>query len=98
MTLNEITKQLFNLSIGGYFNREKFTETRLRNYITAMTRGENLRPVVMEIALPDGWWNFEIHRLPEIGKDFYDYSIPENREQEKAVLGRLAAAQKGVMA
>lgn len=93
MTIKEVTHQLFSLSVGGYFNREKFTETRLRDYITAMTRGEGSKTVVMEIALPDGWWFFEVVRLPKIGKDFFDYFVPDDRGQEKVVLSHLAAVQ-----
>lgn len=91
MTLHEIAHQLFNLSVAGYFNREKFTETRLRNHIAAQTQGDGQKTIVMEIALPDGWRNFEISRMPQFGKGFYDYNIPETREQEKAVLSRLYA-------
>ena len=38
MTIYELSQQLHSISLNGYFNGEKFTVDRLRNYIEAMTR------------------------------------------------------------
>ena len=89
MTLHEVTTQLFNLSIDGFFNREKFTLQRLQDYISAMTQGEEAATVTMEIALPDGWWYFTVSKLPQFGRGFYDYTIPDNREDEAHIKSRL---------
>ncbi len=81
MTIHEVSDQLHSLSVGGYFNGEKFTVDRLRNYIEAMTRTSE--SVIMEIALPDGRWFFKITRYGvERGRFQYDYYIPETRDQE----------------
>lgn len=88
MTIHNLASQLHSLSVGGYFNGEKFTATRLEDYIASMLRtGDRL---VMEIALPDGRWLFTITRFAQ-KPDGFDYCIPDNREQEgkiKALLSR----------
>ena len=33
MTIREISSQLFSLSVGGFFNREKFTKNRLETQL-----------------------------------------------------------------
>ena len=88
MTIHEISDQLHSISVGGYFNREKFTSGRLRNYIEAMTRTSD--SVIMEIALPDGWWFFKVYRYRvERGRFQYDYYIPETRDQELPIKNEL---------
>lgn len=90
MTLHEIATSLYRLSVGGYFNHEKWTKTRLEQYlrhwfgevdgiqrIAADARGNQIW--VMEIALPDGWWHMQVVRLRN---GLMSYDIPETREQE----------------
>lgn len=88
MTLHDVSTQIFGLSVGGYFNREKFTQQSLHNFIKRMfstpLKGGNR--LVMEIALPDGWWYFYI---TEYAKGEFDYYIPDTREQEKRVFAIL---------
>lgn len=88
MTIREVCKQLYDLSVGGYFNGEKVTLDRLINQTKNMFRtplkGGNR--LVMQIALPDGWWNFYI---VEYNKGQFDYYIPDTREQEKRVIAIL---------
>ena len=80
MTKAELVNQLFNLSVAGYFNGEKFTKTRLNIYITNMFKtGEIL---VMNIALPDGRWYFKITKF---ANGEYNYIIPDTREQEQKI-------------
>ena len=91
MTIKEICTQLYDLSVGGYFNGEKFTKTRLETQIRSLFRGRtrelNNRPVVVQqIALPDGVWYFYII---EYSKGEFDYYIPDTREQEKRVIAIL---------
>ena len=81
MTVKELTNQLFDLSVAGYFNGEKFTKERLNTYITNMFKtGQRL---VMNIALPDGRWYFYINKYND---NDYDYVIPDTREQEERIL------------
>lgn len=82
MTLTEVTNQLYNLSVNGYFNREKFTLERLRSYVSKMLSDDKEQSITMEIALPDGWWYFTISKLPQFGRNFYDYNIPDSRAKE----------------
>ena len=82
MTIHNVASQLHSLSVGGYFNGEKFSVRRLENYIRAMLRTDNR--LVMEIALPDGRWMFSIYRYSDKA-DGYDYTIPDNRLQESAI-------------
>ena len=79
MTLQTISNQLFNLSLGGHFNGEKFSRQELTSYISAMFRtGSKL---IMEICLPDGRWFLKITKYAD-RSDGYDYYIPDTREQE----------------
>ena len=88
MTIREISSQLFSLSVGGFFNREKFTKPRLENQLSSFTRkiagfGVGSK-YYMEIALPDGWWYFIVTKYADRA-DGFDYYIPETREQESAI-------------
>lgn len=84
MTIAEITKQLSSLSVGMYFNHEKFTQKQLRTYISNMLRSPGV--LTMEIALPDGWWYFNIFRYED---GCCQYVIPETRQQENHIKSRL---------
>ena len=85
MTKLELTTQLMNLAVAGYFNSEKFTKERLNNYISKMCRniGDKL---YMEISLPDGRWLFKITQYAD-GE--WDYYIPDTREQEDKLTAEL---------
>lgn len=80
MNIKELTNQLYELSVGGYFNGEKFTKERLNAYITNMFKTGNR--LVMNIALPDGRWYFKITKF---ANGEYDYIIPDTREQEQRI-------------
>ena len=92
MTLHETAKSLYNLSVGGFFNREKFSFSQFENYVKTLFKGtpklENR--VVIEIALPDGWWLCEVIRYSDCA-DGYNYEIPETREQEQRIYKALTA-------
>ena len=85
MTKLELTTQLRNLSVDGYFNGEKFTKERFNTYIGKMCRnvGDKL---FMEISLPDGRWLF---RITHCGDGEWDYYIPNTREQEAKLTAEL---------
>ena len=88
MTIHELSEQLHSLSVGGYFNREKFSVERLQAQIEALTRTSD--SVIFEIALPDGWWYFKIYKYGmERGRGQYDYYIPETRDQELRIKNEL---------
>ena len=85
MTKLELTTQLMNLAVAGYFNGEKFNKERLNNYIGKMCRN-NGDKLFMEIALPDGRWLFKITHCAD---GDWDYYIPETREQEAKLTAEL---------
>lgn len=92
MTLREVSTQLFDLSIDGFFNREKFSRARLHNYLRDMLREPQALAIpntlVIEIALPDGWWHCTVSRFGTM----FDYWIPDTREQEAKLLEKLVSA------
>ena len=92
MTIHQLSTQLHNLSVAGYFNGEKFTKRQLENYIAGAFRpGTSLKAgnrLVMEIALPDGRWYFTVNRFSQ-EPDGFDYTIPDDRDQEARILALL---------
>ena len=86
MTIHELSNQLYNLSVAGYFNGEKFTKRQLENHIASAFRGalKAGNRYVMEIALPDGRWLFTVNRFANTS-DGFDYTIPDTREEEAKI-------------
>jgi hypothetical protein len=80
MILNEVAKQLFNLSDGGHINGKRFTQQELCEHIRRLTQDHGTSTAAMDIALPDGLWPCTISRLPQFGRGFYDYHIPDSRK------------------
>ncbi|MCD7824203.1 MAG: hypothetical protein LUG86_09375 [Oscillospiraceae bacterium] len=96
MTLNQAADQIYNLSLGGYFNREKFTADGWRRHVNVLMRHpETLKihnTLVQEIALEDGHWLFTISYIPSCkgdGRGEYGWAIPETREEEQRLKERL---------
>lgn len=79
MTLNEVAKQLFDLSNGGHLDGKRFTKQELQEHIRRMTQDDGASTTVMDIALPDSLWPCTIARLPQFGRGFYDYHIPNSK-------------------
>lgn len=91
MTIRQLTTQLHNLSLGGYFNSEKFTTSELEAYIKRMFQHGTLKAgnrLVMEIALPDRRWFFTINHYSD-SDDGFDYTIPDNEDEEARILALL---------
>lgn len=86
MTKQDIINQLYDLSVAGYFNGEKFTKSCLDKYISNMLKTSDR--LIMNISLPDGRWYFQIRRFDD---NEYDYYIPDNREQEQKIINKLFA-------
>ena len=91
MTLTQAADQLYNLSVGGYFNREKFTADTWRKHVTSLMRQPEALKIpntlVQEIALEDGHWLFTISYFPESQE--YGWCIPETREEEQRLMNQL---------
>lgn len=81
MNLSDVVEQLYDLSVDGYFNGQKFTKRELNKYIKRMFDSGS-KKLIMEMALPDGKWFFEINSWKENMYTKYDYYIPETRECE----------------
>lgn len=94
MTIHELSNHLYNLSVGGYFNGEKFTRRQLELHIRSAFKSEATLKIphqyVMEIALPDGRWMFSVNHYNSAA-DGFDYTIPDNRDQEQALRDLLTA-------
>lgn len=84
MTIKEVIDQVYGLSVGGYFNREKFSKKQFAEYVGRMLRSGDKH--ILEIALPDGWWYMEIERF---AYHEYDYYIPDSRVAEQRLIGQL---------
>lgn len=82
MTLTEVTKQIFDLSNGGHLDGKRFTLHGLQEHICQMLQDGETSETVIEIALPDGLWPCTISWLPQFGRGFYDYRIPDSRNYE----------------
>lgn len=95
MTIAEVSKQLYDLSVSGKFNGEVFSQSELTNYISNMFRvGSHLalgNRLVMNISLPDGDWYFSVDRYSD-DVDGFGYYIPETREQESVLFSKLLNA------
>ena len=92
MTINEMTNQLYDLSAAGYFNGEKYSRKEFAEYVKGIFRPEtNRKRWLMEIAMPDGRWYFQMTRFSD-SKDGFDYYIPETRTQEQALISNLKGA------
>lgn len=96
MTIHEVSTQLFDLSIGGQFNGEFFTEDELEDYISdsfssSTPFGDRL---LMEISLPDGYWMFTINRYSD-EEDGFDYTIPDTRSQEDSLWSMFCPSYEG---
>lgn len=92
MTLHETAQSLYNLSVSGWFNHEKFSFSQFENFVKNLFKG-NLKlgnKAVIEISLPDGWWLCEVIHYSD-RNDGWSYEIPETREQEKRIWNALTA-------
>ena len=92
MTLHETIQSVYGLTVAGYINREKMTLTAFEGYIKNLFKGNTKlsNRVVVEIALPDGWWLCQIIRFAD-RRDGFNYEIPETREQEQRIWKALTA-------
>lgn len=86
MTINELINQVYSLSVAGYFNGEKYSKREFAEYVKGVFRPElGTRRWLMEIALPDGRWYFQMSRY-SLAADGFDYYIPETRINEQTLI------------
>ena len=84
MTSREMTRQVYDLSVDGKFRinseEHKCSYNFFKSYVIDKLRHEPYGRIIMQILLPDGWWDLYIYQH---GKYEFDYYIPETREQEE---------------
>ncbi len=92
MTIRELSAQIHSLATGHRINGEARSKQWLEHYIRKMfSTGSKLHnKIVMEIQLPDGNWLMTINRYADM-TDGFDYTIPDNREQERRIWNELTA-------
>lgn len=92
MTLHEISNQIYDLTIDGFVNGERFTRRELEQAIRRWMRNPERNKIpntcVIEVCLMDGRWLATIDRFAD-RPDGYDYTIPDNREQEARIYQKL---------
>lgn len=95
MTINEISKQLEELSVGNYFNHTKMNKGWVKNYLNTIfyRTGVDTKQAVFEIALPDGWWTVFVTHYGN-GRGDFDYTIPETREDEAKMFNKFYNSTK----
>ena len=93
MTKTEVLKQVYGLSVNGNFNGEHLSFTKFKSFVeeTLDRKKKKTNDVYesadMRIKLPDGVWFMSITRFRD---GFWDYYIPETREDERRVFGKVA--------
>lgn len=92
MTIREVSTQIINLTSGN-LNGEHFSRTRLENQIKAWLRDAEHNTIpysaVFEGSFGDGEWLFTVSRIEFKDEVFYDYWIPDTREQETELASRI---------
>jgi hypothetical protein len=84
MTLTEVTNQIYDLTIAGYINGEKFTKKEFKDAMHHwfLTKSQ----FIIEVSLPDGRW---LCKIAYIGNGEWDYFLPETRKQEERLYAEL---------
>ena len=98
MTLREMIKQVYYLSVNGNFNHESgWSLSKFKRYLAEKFKDDNRETVIMEIELPDGWWFMEIKRMKinSYHWDCWDYYIPESREDNDRLRNILLNISRG---
>ena len=84
MTFTDTINQIYDLTIAGFINGEKFTKTEFKEALKHWLLAKN--SYIIEISLPDGRW---LCKISKFANGEYDYFLPETREQEKRLYAEL---------
>lgn len=92
MTKADVMRQVYNLSVNGTFDGEHLSFTKFKSVVEDMLEHTKEKSnlfdcAVIKIKLPDGVWNMSITRFCD---GTWDYFIPETREEERKVYGKVA--------
>ena len=82
MTKNEVYKQVYDLSVRGRFNHQKWSFLRFKGVCDTRFEDDNCNHIILEILMPDGWWHMVIHRLRIHDDVIWDYYIPDTKDEE----------------
>lgn len=82
MTLKEVSKMAYDLSLGHYVNDIKYhSVNELYNALKDWLNPESsYDSYIAELCLPDGRWFVKFYR---VFGSMYDLYVPDTREQEK---------------
>ena len=93
MTIHEVSTQLFNITLGGFVNGEKFTKRELEHVIHVWmevhdpSHNKVANSHLIELCLRDGRWYATIDKFAD-RPDGFDYYIPDTREEESRLLDK----------
>ena len=93
MTLQDVTSQLFMISVDAVFDGEKRSMNGLRELIKIRMLGRELECI--QVNLRDGTWNCFItaEKTGKFGRGtFYDLIVPKDRAEEDHWRGKLLGA------
>lgn len=88
MTFIETTNQIYDLTIEGYINGEKFTRSQFKEAVKHWFLTGNR--YIIEVCLPDGRW---LCKISKFANGEWDYFLPETREQEDHLYAELGIKQ-----
>ena len=80
MTLHDVSNSIFNITVDGIINGEKFSRREFVDCVDLWFR--NTDKYFITAVLPDGEWLIKIYKVKNFD-DMYDYDIPDTREDEQ---------------
>lgn len=86
MTLTQTINEIYDLTIAGYINGEKFTKTEFKRNMKHFFNDLGFQKYIIEVSLPDGRW---LCKITKFSNGEFDYFLPETREQEKHLYAEL---------
>lgn len=89
MTKGEVYKQVYDLSVHGNFNHQKWSFLKFKDYCNEKFNDDKRNSIFVEILLPDGWWYCAITRLKIKNEIIWDYFIPDTKEEQDRMYGEI---------
>jgi len=85
MTLTEVSKMTYDLTIAGYVNDVKFSSYKELKTAISHWLYKNIDSYICQLVLPDGRWFCKLSR----NGNYYDLYVPDTREQETSLVSEL---------
>mgnify|MGYP000034103481 CR=1 FL=1 len=89
MTKSEVYKQLYDLSVHGRFNHQKWPFLKFKDYCNEKFKDDKRQSIIVEILLPDGWWYCAISHFKIKNEVIWDYHIPDTKEEQERLYGEV---------